>query len=81
MTCSVSAAVIKNVDFGLQADEVVITFLPLSDGEASLIQDGSGEAILVNTGSASSYPELNKWLQRYKVKNQPINNYETAKVL
>ncbi|MGG2089436.1 hydrolase [Priestia aryabhattai] len=68
MNCSVSAAVIKNVDFGLQADEIVITFLPLSAGEASLIQDGSGETILINTGSVSSYPELKKWLQRYKVK-------------
>jgi beta-lactamase superfamily II metal-dependent hydrolase len=68
MTCSVSATVIKNVDFGLQADEVVITFLPLSDGEASLIQDGSGETTLVNTGNASSYSELKKWLKRYKVK-------------
>ncbi|MEI2329010.1 hydrolase [Priestia megaterium] len=68
MNCSASAAVIKNVDFGLQADEVVITFLPLSAGEASLIQDGSGETILINTGNASSYLELKKWLKRYKVK-------------
>jgi beta-lactamase superfamily II metal-dependent hydrolase len=65
---TVQAAKIENIQFELSEEEAVLTFLHLSKGEASLIQDGLGHAILINTGHASSEAELFRMLDLFQVK-------------
>lgn len=61
------AAKIENIEFELSEDEAVLTFLHLSKGEASLIQDGLGHTILINTGHASAETELFRMLDLFQV--------------
>lgn len=58
---------VENVDLHLKEDEVAVTFLPLSTGEAILFQNGVGESVLVNTGSSESFEELTRFLQIFHI--------------
>lgn len=60
------SADIKSIDLNLEDGEVAITFLNLSNGEATLIQNEQ-ENLLVNTGGIESQQELKHLLSVYKV--------------
>lgn len=59
---------VEGVDLNLKRNEIAFTFLSLSDGEAALIQHGSGENVLINTGGINTSPELERQLALFKVK-------------
>lgn len=60
-------AEVESIDLNLREDELAVTFLPLTNGEATLIQNGQGEHILVNTGHQDTEKELKRVLKLYKV--------------
>ncbi|WP_216829216.1 ComEC/Rec2 family competence protein [Alkalihalobacterium elongatum] len=57
------------VEFSLEDDEIAITYFDLSNGEATLIQSGRGETVLINAGDSSSQIELARKLHMYHVKD------------
>ncbi|MEH6907452.1 ATP-dependent DNA helicase [Neobacillus drentensis] len=59
---------IENIDLNIRDHELAVTFLGLTEGEATLIQGSSGENILVNTGGKETDAELEGWLNIYDVK-------------
>jgi beta-lactamase superfamily II metal-dependent hydrolase len=59
---------IENIDLNIRDHELAVTFLGLTEGEATLIQGSSGENILVNTGGKETDAELEGWLNLYDVK-------------
>ncbi|MCA1201489.1 hydrolase [Priestia flexa] len=71
----------SQVDFSLKEDEAAISFFPLFDGEATLLQDGTDRVILINTGSKKSRKELAYWLDFYHIKqiNQVIITKQSEK--
>ena len=58
---------IEKVNLNLSENELAITFLQLSSGEATLIQKGNGENALINTGGPSTQKELQNLLEMYDV--------------
>lgn len=64
----VQASKIENIEFELGEGEAVLTFFPLSKGEAALMVDGRGHSILINTGHASAEKELLSMLDLFQVK-------------
>jgi competence protein ComEC len=58
---------IEKVDLKLMGDEVAFTFVNLPDGEATIIQNDKGEAILINTGNQNSRDHLKTTLDLYGV--------------
>ncbi|MFD1738518.1 ComEC/Rec2 family competence protein [Bacillus salitolerans] len=58
---------IEKINLKLLDEELAITFFNLSEGEATLIQNNNGEAVLVNTGNQFSQNELIKFLKLYGV--------------
>ncbi|WP_246942126.1 ComEC/Rec2 family competence protein [Bacillus pinisoli] len=58
---------IEKVDLKLMGDEIAFTFINLPDGESTVIQNGKGEAILINTGNDNSKAQLKKTLDLYGV--------------
>ncbi len=58
---------IEKVDLKLSNKELAITFLNLSSGEATLIQHGNGENVLINTGGPETQAELESLLKMYNV--------------
>lgn len=58
---------VESIDLNLSDHEIAVTFLPLSNGEATLIQNGHGENILLNTGHRDTKGELKRLLKLYKV--------------
>lgn len=60
-------AEIKKVDLKLYDEEVAITFLSLSNGESTLLQNSEGEGILINTGHADSREELKRALNVFGI--------------
>lgn len=59
---------IENIDLNIKDHEVAVTFLGLSEGEATLIQGVNDENILVNAGGKETVAELEGWLYLYDVK-------------
>ncbi|NHC39126.1 hypothetical protein G6549_04045 [Bacillus sp. MM2020_1] len=59
---------IENIDLNIRDHELAVTFLGLTEGEATLIQGPSGENILVNAGGKETDAELEGWLNLYDVK-------------
>lgn len=59
---------IEKVDLKLKQDQVAMTFLDLTSGEALLIQHGNGQTILVNTGGPNTQLELQRHLKLYDIK-------------
>lgn len=59
---------IENIDLNIKDHEVAVTFLGLSEGEATLIQGANDENILVNAGGKETVAELEGWLYLYDVK-------------
>nr|WP_304218989.1 hypothetical protein [Fredinandcohnia onubensis] len=59
---------IEKINVKLSEDEIAITFLDLSNGEASLIHLPNGEFYLVNTGGNGTQKELKEYLEVYEVK-------------
>ncbi|MBM7703328.1 ComEC/Rec2 family competence protein [Metabacillus iocasae] len=62
------ASKVESVDFDLSEGEAIMVFFSLSDGEATLIKDGTNHHILINTGSAASKEELYKWMNMFGIK-------------
>jgi len=60
---------IENIDLNIKDHEVAVTFLGLSEGEATLIQGANNENILVNAGGKETVAELEGWLYLYDVKD------------
>ncbi|MBA4536110.1 ATP-dependent DNA helicase [Bacillus aquiflavi] len=60
---------VESIDLNLKENELGLTFFFLSDGEATLIQHGNGENILINTGGEGTEKELERLLELYDVKN------------
>jgi beta-lactamase superfamily II metal-dependent hydrolase len=58
---------IESIDLNLKDHEVAVTFLGLSDGEATLIQGPNGVNILVNAGGKETGTELKEMLKLYRV--------------
>src|SRR3954452_20250982 len=59
---------VESIDLNLKDHEIAVTFLGLSDGEATLIQGSNGENILVNMGGEETNEELGEALNTYGVK-------------
>ncbi|KAA0550229.1 hypothetical protein FZW96_02515 [Bacillus sp. BGMRC 2118] len=58
---------IKKVDLKLKQEELAITFLNLSNGEGTLVQNEKGEGLLINSGHEESQLELKKYLDVYGI--------------
>lgn len=58
----------ESINLKLKDHEMAVSFLGLTNGEATLIQGPNDENILVNTGGESVESELDEWLQFYGVK-------------
>jgi competence protein ComEC len=58
---------VEDIDLNLREHEIAVTFLPLSNGEATLIQNSLGENILLNAGHRDTEVELKRLLSLYKV--------------
>nr|WP_263325931.1 hypothetical protein [Neobacillus sp. Marseille-Q6967] len=58
---------VEKIDLNLKDRELAISFLGLSDGEATLIQGPNGENILVNAGGKGTAGELQEILKLYGV--------------
>ncbi|MFB5194541.1 hypothetical protein ACE198_06375 [Neobacillus sp. KR4-4] len=59
---------IENINLNIKDHEVAVTFLGLSEGEATLIQGANNENTLINTGGKETAAELEGWLFLYDVK-------------
>lgn len=55
------------VDLNLEESDLAYTFFDLSNGEATLLQSGKGQNILIDTGSLESQEELEQRLNMYHV--------------
>lgn len=55
------------VDLNLEEQDLAYTFFDLSNGEATLLQSGKGQNILIDTGSIESQEELEQRLKMYHV--------------
>lgn len=55
------------VDLNLEEQDLAYTFFDLSNGEATLLQSGKGQNILIDTGSLESQEELEQRLKMYHV--------------
>jgi competence protein ComEC len=60
---------IEKIDLKLTTEETAFTFLELTSGEATLIQNGNGEITLVNTGGPNTKELLEERLSVYEVTN------------
>lgn len=58
---------IEKINVNVRDHEMAVSFLGLSEGEATLIQGPSDNNILVNTGGNGTRSELEDWLNRYNV--------------
>ncbi|WP_042457769.1 ComEC/Rec2 family competence protein [Neobacillus dielmonensis] len=66
---TINSSNVENIELNLKDHEMAVTFISLSDGEATLIQGPDGRTILVDIGGKDTEKELNRWLKLYKVKN------------
>ncbi|MDR6998519.1 hypothetical protein [Neobacillus niacini] len=58
----------ESIDLKLKDHEMAVSFLGLTNGEATLIQGPNDENILVDTGGEGVEAELDEWLRFYGVK-------------
>jgi competence protein ComEC len=58
---------IKEIDLNLQDDEAAFSFLELSSGESTLIQNSTGSTILLNTGAEEARHELKMHIEIFKI--------------
>ncbi|KKB38384.1 ComEC/Rec2 family competence protein [Bacillus thermotolerans] len=56
------------IDLRLDKDEIAISFLPLSDGEAALLQTGNGGQFLINTGEKNSRKEIFYYMAKLQIR-------------
>ncbi|GGH78870.1 beta-lactamase superfamily II metal-dependent hydrolase [Pullulanibacillus pueri] len=68
LTYAAELSGIRRIKMDIAPDELVVSFLKLTSGEATLIKS-EDETILVNTGSRSSRRELLKKLKVFNTKN------------
>lgn len=66
-TTSVSTTNDFEVNLSLADDEIAFTYFDLMDGEATLIQSGSGGTVLIGTGDETSQVELAQLLHSFHV--------------
>lgn len=59
---------VENIQLNIKDHEMAVTFLGLSEGEATLLQGPDNENILVNTGGKNTEDELEGLLDLYHVK-------------
>lgn len=59
---------VENIDLNIKENEMVVTFIGLTSGEATILQGPDNETILVNTGREDTAEELEGWLRLYDVK-------------
>ncbi|WP_243386630.1 ComEC/Rec2 family competence protein [Bacillus kexueae] len=59
--------IIEKVDLKLEQNELGVTFIDLTSGEAILIQHGTGKNVLINTGGPKSDRELYDTLKMFDV--------------
>ncbi|WP_070121110.1 ComEC/Rec2 family competence protein [Bacillus marinisedimentorum] len=59
---------VEKIELNLQQNEVAVTFLELSNGEATLIQNAGGHTVLINSGGIKTKKELKHQLDMYGVK-------------
>jgi competence protein ComEC len=59
---------VENIDLNIKDNEMAVTFIGLTSGEATIIQGPNNETILVNTGREDTASELEGWLRLYDVK-------------
>jgi competence protein ComEC len=58
---------IEKVDLKLRENEIGITFIDLTSGEATLIQHGNRKNVLINTGGPNTFKQLKKILDMFNV--------------
>ncbi|OIK17100.1 hypothetical protein BIV60_00820 [Bacillus sp. MUM 116] len=58
----------ESIDLKLKEHEMAVSFLGLTNGEATLIHGPNDENILVNTGGEGTEAELDEWLRFFGVK-------------
>ncbi len=59
---------VEKIDLNLQQNETAVTFLELSNGEATLLQHADGKTVLINSGGPKTKKELKHQLDLYGVK-------------
>ena len=59
---------IEKIELHIKEHEAAVTFLGLSEGEATLVQGPNNENILINVGGKGTKGELEGWLSLYNVK-------------
>lgn len=64
---SVVSAELIEVDLNLEEKDLAYTFFDLSNGEATLLQSGKGQNILIDTGSMESQEQLEERLDMYHI--------------
>ncbi|WP_051529965.1 hypothetical protein [Anoxybacteroides tepidamans] len=58
---------VKKIDLRLEDGEMAIVCLPLSNGEAMLMKNAEGKAVLINTGGKGSDKQIRTWLNRLHI--------------
>jgi competence protein ComEC len=60
---------IEEIDLNLRDNEAVFSFLELSSGESTLIQNSAGKTVLLNTGAKESRDEIQMHMDIFKIKS------------
>jgi competence protein ComEC len=60
---------IDKIDLNLERNEIAFTFFELPNGEATLVQNGLGETVLINTGGPNTKEDLEEKLSIYNVES------------
>ncbi|MGX1981951.1 beta-lactamase superfamily II metal-dependent hydrolase [Thermolongibacillus altinsuensis] len=63
----VTEGAVRKIDLMLEGEEMAIVFLPLANGEATLLKHASGKNVLINTGGIGTERQLKKWLDQFHV--------------
>ncbi|WP_100402481.1 hypothetical protein [Bacillus sp. FJAT-42315] len=57
----------ETIDLNLKENELAITFLPLSDGEAAFLHTADGQHYLINTGTKESRPQIFSYMKKFAI--------------
>ncbi|MEI5907222.1 hypothetical protein WAK64_09145 [Bacillus spongiae] len=56
------------IDFNVQENEVVFSFLPIENGESAIIHLPNNRVFLINAGTTKNEKEINQFLQQFQIK-------------
>ncbi|MGM7635355.1 hypothetical protein [Bacillus sp. Hm123] len=59
--------VAETIDLNLKENELAMTFLPLSDGEAAFLHTADGQHYLINTGTKESRSQIFSYMKKFSI--------------